>query len=110
MENLFINNRTDKELLKAAEMMAVGYYLRGWRLCQVQFADLEKIEYQNVFAIPSPTGDKEWDPVLDDYDVYLDIVAIYRADGTEKCYHYYNGVWEIWEDKDLPYAPEAEEE
>lgn len=109
METLFINNRSDAELIDAAKNMAVDAYNRGWRLNRVQFADLEKIEYQHVFEDSTPDGWSNWDPE-DPVDTIFFYVDVYHADGTEAHYIRNENGWELLEDKDLPYAPEAEEE
>lgn len=108
MNNLFINGRTNTELLEAAKAMALEAYQQGWRLHRVQFADLEKIEYQHFFADSTPDGWDTWDPEEDPYDIVFFYVDVYRADGETHYIRNENG-WELLEDKELPYAPEAEE-
>ena len=108
MNSLNINNRSDRELLEAATEMARAFYVCGWRLHRVQFADLERIEYQHVFTDHTFMGE-EWDPVEDPFDIVFFYIDIYRADGTETHYIRNESGWELLEDKYLPYAPEAEE-
>lgn len=89
-ELLKINNRTDEELLAAAQMLAVFEAANGWRLSTVQFSD--QSHERTICSDRYPDGENEWDDG-DDYDCRLWAVAVIRNGDTRSYTYAQNGRW-----------------